>query len=206
MKAMTDKLLLSVCTLLLLGSCGGDGDISLADYVDQVNTAANAADRSAQELMGEALGIVDPTPSQLQGGLERGLAEIRVPLQDAIDEITPPDQLTAFHTRMWGWHADFIAIEQALADRVGTTEDTAQGWEGLSGSPEMASYRAALAEGKQICNGFQDELDAIAELGVFADTPWMPSELNGVAEAALGCQWFPDRPDDVYRYPPVPAP
>jgi hypothetical protein len=68
----------------------------------------------------------------------------------------------------------------------------------------MASYRAAVAEGKQVCDGFQAELDDIAALGVFSDSPWMPGELRGVVEAALGCQWFPEHPEDIYRYPPPP--
>ena len=55
--------------------------------------------------------------------------------------------------------------------------------------------------GNGLCTGFQAELDAISDIGGFADAPWMPGELRGVVETALGCQWFPDRPEDVYRYP-----
>ena len=195
---------LTVCLGLLMGACGGD-DITLTEYVEQVNVAAEAAGQKGAQLLADAAQTTDPTPAQLQAGLERGLREIRLPLQDAVDDISPPDQLTDLHDVMWDWHAAFITIEQALAARVGTAEDTEAGWESLSDSPEMAAYRAAVAEGKQLCDGFQSELDDIAELGVFADTPWMPGELQNVVEAALGCQWFPDRPEDIYRYPP-PAP
>ena len=69
----------------------------------------------------------------------------------------------------------------------------------------MAAYRAAIAEGKQVCTGFQADLDATAERGVFTDTPWVPGELKEVVEAVLGCQWFPEHPEDVYRYPPPPT-
>ena len=36
---------------------------------------------------------------------------------------------------------------------------------------------------------------------------WVPAEMKEVVEAVLGCAWFPDNPEDVYRYPPpAPAP
>ena len=192
---------LAVSLGLLMGACGGD-DITLTEYVEQVNVAAEAASQKGAELLADAARMTDPTPAQLQAGLERALREIRIPLQDAIDDIAPPDQLADLHDLMWDWHASFISIEQALAARFGTADDTQAGWEALSDSPEMAAYRVALAEGKQVCDGFQSELDDIAALGVFADTPWMPGELQNVVDAALGCQSFPDRPEDVYRYPP----
>ncbi len=50
-----------------------------------------------------------------------------------------------------------------------------EGWTALSQSSEMAAYRPALSEGKQICDGFQARLDATAAAGAFADTPWIPS-------------------------------
>ena len=70
--------------------------------------------------------------------------EIRVPLQEAINDNSPPDQLADLHDVIWDWHASFIAIEQTLAARFATTDDTEVGWEALSDSPEMASYRGAV--------------------------------------------------------------
>ena len=65
----------------------------------------------------------------------------------------------------------------------------------------MATYRAALAYDKQLCSDFQAELDATEERGVFADTPWIPGELKEVVEVVLGCEGYPDDPEDVYRPP-----
>ena len=112
------------------------------------------------------------------------------------------DQIADLHHLMWDWHGKFIPIEEALAHRAGTAENTAAGWEALSASPEMAAYRASMAEGKQACADFQAELDATVERGVFADTPWIPSELKEVVDIVLGCDGFPEHPEDVYRYPP----
>ena len=66
----------------------------------------------------------------------------------------------------------------------------------------MAANRDAIAEGKRVCTDVQAQLDATAARGVFADVPWVPAELSEVVEAVLGCEWFPENPQDVYRYPP----
>ena len=200
---MTNKrsILLALCLGLLLLGCSG-GEISLTEYVERVNAAAEPAGQKGAELLAEAAQVTDLTPQILQGGLERGLREIRIPLQEAVDDIEPPAQVADLHHLMWDWHASFLSVEEALAARAGIAEDTATGWEALSKSPEMAAYRAAIAEGKTVCTEFQAKLDATAERGVFADVPWLPSELSEVVEAALGCEWFPENPEDVYRYPP----
>ena len=55
---------------------------------------------------------------------------------------------------------------------------------------------------QKLDEGLQAELDATVERGVFADTPWIPSELKEVVDIVLGCDGFPEHPEDVYRYPP----
>jgi len=187
---------------LLLGGCGG-GKMSMTEYGERIDAIATDASRRAEDFFADGAGFTDVTPQQLQAGLELGLSGIRIPLQEAVDGIDPPTQIADIHNLMWDWHSEFIVAEEALAARVGETEDSVEGWTALSESSEMAVYRSALAEGKQICDGFQARLDATAAAGGFADTPWIPREMKEVVEAALGCQWFPDDPDDVYRYPPA---
>jgi hypothetical protein len=53
----------------------------------------------------------------------------------------------------------------------------------------------------------QAEVNAIAEQReVFADTPWIPGELKELFEVALGCDGYPDQPEDVYRPPSASTP
>jgi hypothetical protein len=196
---LSKQVLFVPAMLLALTACGSN-ELSLAEYMEGIDAAATVAGQGGDELFAEAAGMVDVTPAELQAFLERG-REVRVPLQEAVDELSPPEELADLHDLMWDWHAEFITVEQAVAARVGETEDTAAGWEALSDSPELEAYRAALAEGRRLCTGFQAELDAISDIGGFSDAPWMPGELRGVVETALGCQFFPDRPEDVYRYP-----
>jgi len=186
---------------LVASSCGGD-ELSLTEYVERINAMERQAGQRAEQLFAEAESVADFTPQQLQAGLERGLREIRRPLQEAADDIDPPKQIADIHDLMWDWHESFIAIEEALAERAGEADDTPAGWTALSDSSEMAAYRDAIAAGKQVCTDFQTTLDATAERGVFAETPWIPGEMKEVVEAVLGCPWFPENPQDVYRYPP----
>lgn len=196
------RFILGLSLTLLLCGCGGD-EMSLTDYVARVNAIAERAGQRGAELIAEGAQVEDFTPQHLQAGLERGLREIRIPLQAEADAIEPPEQVAELHRLMWGWHARFIPIEEALAARAATAADTAADWEALSDSPEMAAYRAAIAAGKQVCSDFQAKLDATADRGTFAATPWIPGEMKEVVEAVLGCAWFPEDPEDVYRYPPA---
>jgi hypothetical protein len=192
----------AACLALALFGCSG-GEVSLTEYVDQINAAAEPASRRGAELIAEAEAVTDFTPQLLQTGLDRGLQEIRIPLQEAVEDIDPPDQISELHDLMWEWHAEFIAVEGALAARAGEAADTAAGWEALSDSTEMAAYRNALAAGKRACTAFQSELDATEARGAFAETPWIPGDLKEIVNAVLGCEWFPEHPEDVFRYPPI---
>lgn len=198
---MTIKLMIPAMSVVILATACGGGEMSLTEYVDQVNIAAGQASQRGSELLAEAERAAEITPQILQQGLERGLMEIRIPLQAAVDAMEPPEQVAELHHLMWDWHSRFIAVEQNVAARVGNTADTEAGWTDLSNSPEMAAYRNSVAEGKQLCIDFQSRLDATAERGVFEDTPWIPEELKEAVVAALGCEWFPEDPQSIYRYP-----
>jgi hypothetical protein len=156
-------------------------------------------------LAAEAQDTVDFTPQDLQAILEEARV-IRIEVKDATDDIEPPGQVADIHDLVFDWHTEFIAIEEALAARAAIAPHTDAGWTALSDSPEMAAYRSALAEGRQVCIEFQGRLDATEARGVFADTPWIPGEMKEVVERVLGCGWFPENTDDVYRYPPSPTP
>jgi hypothetical protein len=192
---------LALCLLLLLYGCGG-GAMSLTEYTERINVIEVRASQQGEDLAAQAGQIEDFTPQDLQTVLDRA-REIRIAVKEATDGIEPPEQVADLHYLVFDWHTGFIAIEEALAARAGTAAHTPAGWATLSDSPEMAAYRAAIAKGKQVCSDFQAELDATEERGVFADTPWIPGEMKEVVVRVLGCVWFPEHPEDVYRYPPA---
>ncbi len=193
-----------ICLVLMISGCGG-GELSLTEYVDQLNATGSRALQQFEALLASPQGEVlvaepaqinDFTPQDLAAALERAI-EIAVELKEAADAIEPPEQVADLHHRMF--HDKYTFYEEALADRA----RTAANWEELSESPEMKDYRAAIAKDKQACIDFQNELDATEARGAFADTPWIPAELKEIVDAVLGCAIFPENPEDLFRYPPL---
>jgi hypothetical protein len=194
-----------VCLGLVLTACGG-GEISPTEYVDSLNVIVEQARQQYEALAASPQGavlIAEPaqlsafSPQDLQMALER-VREIEAEVDKATTAIDPPQQFAELHTLFFDFESDFISAQEALASRAGTAAD----WNELSESPEMARYRSALAEDKRHCVAVQAEVNSIGEQGeAFADTPWLPTELKELFEVALGCDGYPENPEDVYRPP-----
>jgi len=189
-----------MCLVVLLAGCSRGG-MSLTEYTEQLNAIELKASQQGRALANQAEQTDNFTPQDLQAILASA-REIRVDVKEATDAIEPPQQVAEVHNLVFDWHTSFISIEEALAIRAGTAADSAVDWEKLSNSPEMEAYRAAIAEGKQACTDLQAKLDATEERGAFADVPWIPNEMQEVVERLLGCVWFPEHPENVYRFPP----
>ena len=198
------------CLALLVAACGG-GEMSLTDYVASINATVDRASQQYSDLVtspqGEVLvaeraQLTDFTPQDLQVALGR-VREIEAEVEEAVDAIEPPEQVADLHNLLFDFDDDFISSQEALAVEAGEAAD----WEELSESPEMAAYRAALAKDKQECAESQAELNTIAERReIFADEPWIPDELKEIFEVVLGCEGYPEHPEDVYRPPPTATP
>ncbi len=195
--------------VLVVAACGG-GEMSLAEYVEQLDAIVNRANQQYEALVASPQGAVlvaeeaqltDFTPQDLQAALER-LSEIVVEVGEATDAIEPPKQIADLHNSWFGFHSEFTSAQEALAARAGTAAD----WEELSESPEMAAYRAALAADKQVCTDIEAQLDATADREVFADVPWIPGFLKEVVAGALSCEVYPEHPEDMFRPPPTSTP
>jgi hypothetical protein len=200
-----------ICLALVAAACGGGGgEVSLTDYVGHINIAVDqaaleyfelVASPQGKVLVAEAEQLTDFTPQDLQAALEH-VREIEAEFEHAVNDIEPPEEVADLHRLLFDFDSDFISAQEALAVRAGTAEN----WEELSASPEMAAYRTALTEDKQHCSDTEAEMNAIADRReVFADTPWIPGELKDVVEAVLGCTGYPEHPEDLYRPLPVPT-
>ena len=205
---------LALCGTLLLCGCGG-GEMSLTEYADEISAIFDQGIRRYEALVttpqgsvlivgqGSHLGfddqgaqLTDFTPHDLHVALEQ-VAQIQAEALEAAAAIDPPEQVADLHTL---YFRELPIAE--LAARAGT----ASSWEELSESPEMAAYRTALAADNQVCADFQAKLDATADRGVFADTPWLPDEMKETVDYALGCSSLPEHPEDAYRPPPTTTP
>ncbi len=195
--------------VLMVGACGG-GEMTLTEYVERLNGIVErarqqyevlVADEQGAVLVAEGAQLTDFTPHDLQTALER-LRKIEAEVEEAVGAIDPPEQVAELHNFWFDFDRNFIPAQEEMAARAGTAAD----WEELSESPEMAAYRAALAEDKRWCTDFQAKLDATEERGIFAETPWIPGDLKEVVQVVLGCQGYPAHPEDVYRPSPTSTP
>lgn len=184
--------------------------MSLTEYVERLNAIVDRARQQyfdlvaspqGEVLVAEGRQLTDFRPQDLQAALEQ-VNEIGLEVQEAVAAIEPPELVADLHDFWFDFDGGFVSAQETLAARAGTATD----WEELSESPEMAAYRAALIVDKQACSDFQAKLDATEERGVFADSPWVPGELKEVVEVVLGCEGYPEHPEDVYRPPPTSTP
>ena len=187
---------------LAASACGGD-DLSLTEYVDEVQALVAAAGEQAADLYASQEGGVlaaegaeleSFAPQDLKVALE-GIGDIEAELLGKAAEIDPPSVVEEFHQLFFD--DTYTKAREALAARAATATD----WVELSATAEMEAYRAAVARDKQLCVDVQADLDATAERAEFADTPWLPAELKEVVDAVLGCGEFPDNPYDMFRAP-----
>ena len=182
---------------LLLSGCGGD-TLSLTEYVDRLNRINDVVLPRAAVLISEL--ERSATPEEVSATMT-AMAALRTESIEATESLEPPEQIADLHWLLLEWESQLVPIEEAFAARAGAVS----GWPELLESGEVAAYRAALVEGKQMCIEFQATLDATESRGVFADTPWLPAEFGEVVEARLGCDLFPEDPDGVFQPAPPTA-
>lgn len=200
------RVLALTCLAVVVTSCGG-GELSMTDYTERVSVIVDRASEQYGALVTSPQGAVliaepeqirDFAPQDLEAALER-VRQIEAEVEESIAEIDPPDQIAEIHHLFFDFDDGFISAQEALAIRAGTAVD----WDELSESPEMIAYRAALAQDKQKCFNFRAQLNAISDQREdLAGTPWIPGDLKEVFAVFLGCDGYPEHPDDAYRPPP----
>lgn len=204
------RILAVTCLAFVAASCGG-GELSMAEYTERVGVVVARASQQYGDLVASPHGavliaepeqIADFAPQDLQTALEQ-VREIEAEVEESVAAIDPPDQVAEIHDLFFDFDDGFIFAQEALAARAGTAVD----WDELSDSSEMGAYRVALAQDKQKCFDFRAQLNAISEQrGDLAETPWIPGDLKEVFRVFLGCEGYPEHPNDVYRAPPTPTP
>ncbi|NNC74856.1 MAG: hypothetical protein HKN93_05015 [Acidimicrobiia bacterium] len=199
---------------LLATACGSD-ETPLTDYTEQIEAVFERGLSRYEEVaetpqgkvllvgQGSHVGLAvdgavlaDFTPEDLHVALEQ-VADIQDEALASAAAIEPPEELADLHVLYFRE----LPI-RALAARAGTAND----WEELSASPEMAAYRLALAADNEVCAELQATLDATTARGGFVDAPWLPGQLEEIVDYALGCGSLPQNPEDAYRPPPTSAP
>ena len=146
-----------VTVIIVASGCGG-GEMSLSEYVDEMNTVGARIAQQSEVVFAEAEQIA--TPSDVNAMMER-VRPLRIEVLEGFEGLDPPEEVADLHRLISDWMAKIILAEGALAARASAVV----GWEEFSDSSEMTAYRAALTEGKTVCTDFQAKLDATATRG-----------------------------------------
>jgi len=171
------------CLALTLTACGSTGP-TLQEYADRAGTLITEVRTSIATL--DAQWMADaPTPEGVRDYWDERLAA-RERFLAGLQALGPPDQVADLHDNVVGLFTKLNTAEAALAAHIGsfdTLDDHWQGWD----SPEGRAARAVDEELISICRVVQKDLDDTQAREVFADMPWLPSDMQEVVEVVLGC-------------------
>ncbi len=178
---------ISLVTALIAG-CGESGP-SLRDYVESLNTINDEFSRRGEAIWMDYLQITDPAIAVLRVLVETSAA-LRAVIQTALDSVALRPQLAEMHAEWSGWHARLLAAEQAEARRTAAVAGRGE----FVANAEFQEWLDTLRDGAELCAQVEARLNANR---VFADTPWVPSELSHAVRAFVGCDNSPEDFDSL---------
>lgn len=173
----------ATCLALLVTSCGR-GELSLTEYADEVEGLTTILFRTLENLTVEGT-FAAPTVEEIQA-VYGGVATAFHGLLEGLEAIEPPKEVAELHTAALDMATNLAAAGDAFARRTDEVE-TEDELSMLFDSPEALAVDAAREEMVTFCQERQAEFDATSDREVFADTPWIPSELQEVVLVAFGC-------------------
>ncbi len=182
----------AVAALLVTG-CGGSS-LSMSEYGDRLEEIRTTYAPRAESAWTEFLELADPTPQDVKTLSDHEVA-VRVEIEAALRELDVPEEVSNLHELLADWTDDMRSAGAALGERAGVSGT----WDELLSSAEYRAFEETLIGGAALCNEFQAELDATAARGAFADTPWIPGDLEDVADAVIGCETIPEDLDAIFR-------
>jgi len=169
----------SACIVFVFAACGG-GTLSLTEYAEFFRSANFAVIDEFDVL--EAQWASATTVEDGKEVLDRAVA-IRTDLQNSLNDLDPPEALADLHGDLVEQLGQLLTVQEAWAVRA----ETAGSLDELKESPEAVAYWDLEAEMRPLCLELQSRLDATAEREIFAEVPWIPSEMKEVVAVVMGC-------------------
>ncbi len=177
------SLVVATCVVLLVAACGGEP--TLSEYAEQVETHTTELFRTLDELTIEGT-FEAPTVEEIQA-VYRGVAAAFHRLRDGLEDVAAPEDLAELHTAALEMAGRLVDAGDALALRTEEVETEAEMGQLFDG-PEARAVESASQEIITFCLERQAEFDATADREAFADTPWIPPEMQEVVLVAFGCE------------------
>ena len=173
-----------VCLALFVASCGG-GSLTMTEYSGQGTAVTVEVEERIAALDDE----LAAQPASIEGALsywERRM-EARTRSLEGLEALDPPSALTDLHDAGLVLYERLIAAEEALAQRVSSSETVTgpdQWWDTTEGEAVQAVDEEIL----EFCLAFQDRYDATIERLIASDVPWIPSEMKEIVRIDIGCE------------------
>jgi hypothetical protein len=173
------RALASAGMVFVIAACGG-GNLSLTEYSERAGSMALVMLDEFDVL--EAEWASATTVEDGKEVLDRAVV-IRTDFQNGLTELDPPEAFADLHADLGEHLGRILAAAEAWAVRA----DTADSLDELQTSSEALAYWNLDAEMRPLCLELQARLDATAERAIFADVPWIPSEMKEVVAVVMGC-------------------
>jgi len=173
------RALASAWIVFVIAACGG-GTLSLTEYSERLQSMALVMIEEFDAL--EAQWASATTVEDGKGVLNRAVA-VRTNLQNSLTDLNPPEELADFHADVVELLGRILAAQEAWAVRA----DTAGSLDELQMSSEALAYWDLDAEMGPRCLELQSKLDATAAREIFAEVPWVPSDMKEVVELVVAC-------------------
>lgn len=190
---MARSFLVGLALMLLLTACGGS-ELAMSEYGDRLNEIVGTYGTEAEAAWVEFLAVSDPALEDLRTLFDHDVA-IRLGVEEAFMDLDPPGEIADIHDPLVEWLVSLTDAEEELVNRIAEIDSLDE----FLDSAEYRAFEETLIGGADVCNELQSELDATAARGVFAETPWMPSDLKEVVDAVIGCETIPDDLDPTFR-------
>lgn len=176
-------LLLVLAVTLFLSACGG-GDMSLAEYADEVeDTVADMRLR----IVATDDALTQPITSIGEAErIWRERAAARQEFLDAFATIEPPDEAEALHAAATDIVRRLSDAEAAIADQVRDYDGPSQ-LANLGPTPAFRTFIAVNDEATTICLAAQEMFDDTKRREILKEVPWLTSELKTVIEVVFDC-------------------
>jgi hypothetical protein len=168
----------------MVASCGGS-ELTLTEYAEQIEGHTTALFLTLDDLTAEGT-FAAPTVAEVQD-VYSGVAAAFHRLLDGLREVEPPQDVAELHAESLEMAARLAAAGDAMALRAEAVESPDE-LGALFDSPEAGAVEAASEEIITFCLQRQAEFDATADREAFADTPWIPPEMQEVILVAFGCE------------------
>jgi hypothetical protein len=170
--------------VVLLAACGS-GEPTVSEYAEQVEAHTTELFGTLDELTIEGT-FASPTVAEIHA-VYRGVAAAFHHLHDGLEDAEPPGDLAELHAAALEMSARLVYAGDAMAQRTEAVQSEAEFGE-LFTSPEALAVEEARVEIITFCLERQAEFDATADRETFADTPWIPPEMQEVVLVAFGCE------------------